>query len=758
MATVGDKIEIICSVETIRYYKDQWGIIQVSIDSIINGFPCVDKDGFIILKGNMPKVERGGIYHVVAEFVVDPKWGDEYNIIRIYSEIIFDENDKEGQKRFLSAIFNPRQVNSMYETLKNPYKVLDEGDAASLVKIRGVGMITAIDWISRFRANKYLGQIFSELSEYNLTNNMIERLMRRYESPEIIIEKVKENPYVLADEVDGIGWKRADEIAKAGGIKEDDPKRIGAYMIKYLRECGEDGRSKITTDELLGVILDDLGEDIPDANITEAVQGIKNRLWYSADKTEIGLKLYYNMEYKVAEELIRLRDACPLIDRNCWENTWLDSLRKLEEKQGWQFTEEQKNGIYLALDQNVVLITGMAGTGKSSLVTGILDILKDCDFVQCALSGRAASRLSEITGEKGYTIHRLLKYPNYSDEAKQGFSFHDENPLPFDIYILDEVSMVSTDLFYYLLRAIPSGAKLICLGDHGQLEAIGSGNIAHDMMVSPEIATIILTKIHRQAEASGIISEACKIRRGQQIVEKDWVGTDIRGELKDFKIETYSDLNNTYYKLMAAYSTAMAEPDFDLMQTQIIVPVKTKGSACTYELNNALQELINPASHKKKEVTLYSNGRPYILREGDKIINTSNNYGLNPVIYNGNIGKIIKIDVAQEIIVADFIGVGEVEIPDERNYWKGLELGYAITGHKSQGSQWEHIIVGMDFSGYALINREWLYTAITRAQKKCDLLAQVSALRFATSSEGISKKSTHLQTILHELSNPVLVF
>lgn len=748
-------IEIVCSIERVRYYKNQWGIIEVSVEKLINGTPHYNSDGDIILKGEMPSVKVGDIYHVCAEYFQDPKWGDQYNIIRIYSEIIFDENDKEGQKKFLSSLFTPRQVNALYEYLDDPYKVLDEGNASALVQVKGVGMITAIDWINRFKANKYLGKIFSALSEYNLTNKMVEKLIQRYNSPDIIIEKVREDPYVLADEVDGVGWVRADEIARAGGIKEDDPRRIAAYAAKYLRDCGEAGQSWILSDELLGAILENLGEDIPDANITEAMQILKPRLWFDDERTKIGLKMYYDMEYKVAEELIRLRDAEPIIEEKDWQN-WQEKIRLLEKKQNWEFTEEQKNGIYLALTQNVVVISGMAGTGKSSLVTGILTVLKDFSFVQCALSGRAASRLTEITGKEGFTIHRLLGYPKSQDPNKQYFVYHDENPLPYDIYILDEISMVNTNLFYYLLRAIPSGAKLICLGDHGQLESIGSGNIAHDMIYSQEIPTIILNKIHRQANASGIISEALQIRRGQQIVEKDWVGKETRGELKDLTIETFSDASNTFYKIVNAFSTIMSEPDFNLMQTQIIVPVKTKGAACTYELNNVIQEIINPANKKKKEVTLYSNGRPYILREGDKIINTTNNYGLDPVIYNGNIGVIKSID--SEKIIAEFLGVGEVEIPDEKGYWAGLELGYAITIHKAQGSEFNNIIIGADYSGYSLLSRELLYTAITRAKKRCILIAQTSALRFATHNESVSKKNTHLQGILHELANPPLIF
>jgi len=752
-----DKIEILCAIENIRYYKDGWGIIEVSVESTISGSPIVDRYGSLILKGNMPKIEKGSesIYHVVATYVHDPKWGDQYEIQRMYSEVVFDDDDVGAQKRFLAALFTPRQINLLYENLQDPYHTIKEADAAALVQIKGIGMYTAMEMINKFKVNISLGRIFTELSEYNLTNRMVERLMSRYGSPDIIIEKVKEDPYVLADEVDGVGWVTADKIAQDGGITEYDPRRIAAYIRKYLHDVAESGQSWVTTDELLGAILDALGDGTPDQNITEAIQRIKDYLWYNDDHSRIGLKYYRQIEEKIGEELLRLRDAQSVINESEWEN-WQSDLRELETKQGWEFTQEQRNGIYLALSQNVVVITGMAGTGKSSLVTGILAVLKDYDYVQCALSGRAASRLSEITGREGYTIHRLLGYPSFSSLAKQGFTYHDDNPLTSDIYILDEISMVNSSLFYYLLRAIPSGSKLICLGDHGQLESIGAGNIAHDMIESDEIATVKLTQIHRQAAESGIISEAFRVRQGYQIVEKEWAGKEVRGALKDLTITGFSDASNTFYNIMAAYSAAMSKDNFSIMDTQILVPVKNRGAACTYEINNAIQELVNPADRRKNEVTVFSSGKTYILREGDKIINTFNNYKLSPVIYNGNIGQIRSISEVDEEIVADFIGIGEVTIPKE--FWHGLELGYCSTIHKFQGSETDHVIIGIDFTGYSLLTRELVYTALTRAKKTCELIVQTGALRYATANEGVSKKQTHLKEVLYDLAHPKLIF
>lgn len=753
--TQDQNIEIMGTVIKIRYYKNTWGIIEVEVDQVIQGEPLTDKWGNIICKGEMPQVTEGSSYVINASYVQDPKYGDQYNINRLYSAFDGSTANDRSKKQFLTSLYPPSIIDSLYNTFEDPFVVLEKGDAHELVKVKGIGFVKAVSYINKFQANLGLGKIYTELPEYNLTHRMVERLMSRYHSPDLVIQRVKEDPYVMIDEVSGIGWATADKIALAGGIGQYDPRRIGAYLISYLGYCGENGRSWITTDELLGAILDALGEEVPDSAITEAIHRYQDQLWWNADKTQIGLLSYYNIEKKIAEELIRIRNAESFIPSDSWKN-WSDIITTVEEQNGWKYTEEQITGIHTALQENITLITGMAGSGKSSLVSGILAVLNKYSYVQCALSGRAASRLSEITGKTGFTIHRLLGYPCYDAGSKNGFVYHDENPLFYEIYILDEISMVNSLLFYSLLRAIPSGAKLVCLGDHGQLEAIGSGNIAHDMMLSPEIPTIILTKIHRQAEASGIISEAYKVRQGVQIIEKEWAGDSIRGELQDLHIKAYSDMSNTFYEIMKQYSKLYESKQFDLSQLQVIVPVKSKGSASTYLLNNAIQELVNPTDRKKREVVVYSAGKPTMLREGDKIINTKNNYRTDPTIYNGNMGIIRKIDKVDGNIIVDFFGIGRVEVSSED--WGSLDLGYAITVHKSQGSEWDHVIVGIDYSGYSLLTRELVYTAITRAKKHCDLITQNSALRYAVINEAVSQKQTHLLYLLHDITHPVLVF
>lgn len=703
----------------------------------------------------MPKLIEGSIYTIVADFVLDDKWGEQYDIVSIYTDLTFNKDDDNSKKKFLSAIFTPLQIKNMYDTLDDPFDALARNDAEQLVKIKGCGMDTAARWINRFNENIYLSKIYTELDDYNLTNKMIKKLIDKYNSPDLVVCKVKSNPYVLCTEVDGIGWKTADKIALEGGMNIYAPERISAYMLHYLGTQAQNGFDYVTSDELLGAILDELGEDVPDNAITEAIHSLEDRLWWNEDKTLIGLKQYRVLSEKIAHELIRLLKSDTDIK---YSDNWQDSIKHLEHAQGWSFTAEQMQGIETVLKNNVCVITGGAGTGKSTLVSGMLEILRQYSYVQCALSGRASSRMAEITNQEGYTIHRLLGFPSRNEGSKGGFAYHDENQLDVDIVIVDEISMIDSYLFYNLIRAIKSGSKLIMLGDIGQLESIGCGNIAYDMIRSPEIPTVTLTKIHRQAAESAIITEADKVRHGIQIVTKDWVGIETRGKLQDLTIDCFSDKSNTFYKIIQTFSAYMAKPDFNIMATQVIVPVKSRGDSCTYNLNNTIQELYNPYSDGKNEITQYmTNGQAYILREGDKVLNTKNNYKTEPSIYNGNIGIIQEINNEDNYVIVKFLGIGEVCIEDFSQNGT-LELGYAVTVHKMQGSEFDNIIFGLDFSAYSLLTKELVYTGITRAKKKCELICQIGALRMAVSKEGTMSKQTHLQDTLYQETHPKLLF
>lgn len=710
--------------------------------------------------GIMPYLMEDADYEISATEVENKKYGKQYQVNSINLYLPNGIESKEGQKEFLDIIFTKLQVKEMYEALDDPYMTLKDGDISSLVKVKNCGMKTAVAWIDKFKTYMPLSNAMKELSEYGLTEALLRRIVNHYKSSDIAVEIIQNKPYKLI-EVNGVGWHKCDEIAMKGGLKPDSPERIGTYILYYLQERANEGYSYIPADanteiengivsktqkpiNFIDTMIEFFGDDISDEALKGGLDYVNDQLWFSGDRKFVGLKRIYDLEMSVAENLIRIRDG----ENDFKYSNWKDIIKQKEIDQGWEYNEQQIKGIKAVLENQVVVITGKAGTGKSSIVDAMIAVLQGYSYAQTALSGRAAARMAEITHEEGYTIHRLLGFPK-GDRNHGGFVFHEDNKLPRDIIILDEVSMVDGELFNRLVKAIKTGSKLIMLGDTGQLECIGCMNIAADLIASKEIVSIELSQIHRQAANSGIITESIKAREGIQLIEKDWIGTEVRGKLNDLVLDCFSDKSNTFYKVMQHASSEL-EDGTDIMDLMVIAP-SYKNESGVDNLNAALQSLYNPDSPEKKEVFVQKSSKAWILREGDKIINVQNDYyaknKFTAGIFNGNIGVVKNIDIDTNTIAVDFQDIPGIMILPKKN-WKDLELGYAITCHKAQGSQCKKVIVGLDFGSFIQLSREWVYTAMTRAIDKCYMVAQNNALRYAVSKNSISVKRTHLVKLL----------
>lgn len=710
--------------------------------------------------GIMPYLMEDADYEISATEVENKKYGKQYQVNSINLYLPNGIESKEGQKEFLDIIFTKLQVKEMYEALDDPYMTLKDGDISSLVKVKNCGMKTAVAWIDKFKTYMPLSNAMKELSEYGLTEALLRRIVNHYKSSDIAVEIIQNKPYKLI-EVNGVGWHKCDEIAMKGGLKPDSPERIGTYILYYLQERANEGYSYIPADanteiengivsktqkpiNFIDTMIEFFGDDISDEALKGGLDYVNDQLWFSDDRKFVGLKRIYDLEMSVAENLIRIRDG----ENDFKYSNWKDIIKQKEIDQGWEYNEQQIEGIKAVLENQVVVITGKAGTGKSSIVDAMIAVLQGYSYAQTALSGRAAARMAEITHEEGYTIHRLLGFPK-GDRDHGGFVFHEDNKLPRDIIILDEVSMVDGELFNRLVKAIKTGSKLIMLGDTGQLECIGCMNIAADLIASKEIVSIELSQIHRQAANSGIITESIKAREGIQLIEKDWIGTEVRGKLNDLVLDCFSDKSNTFYKVMQHASSEL-EDGTDIMDLMVIAP-SYKNESGVDNLNAALQSLYNPDSSEKKEVFVQKSSKAWILREGDKIINVQNDYyaknKFTAGIFNGNIGVVKNIDIDANTIAVDFQDIPGIMILPKKN-WKDLELGYAITCHKAQGSQCKKVIVGLDFGSFIQLSREWVYTAMTRAIDKCYMVAQNNALRYAVSKNSISVKRTHLVKLL----------
>jgi len=758
--------QIKCTVKiaSIRHYKNNWGILIVSLLDSINGDVATDKYNCFAVKGVMAEPNYQDTYTVVAKEVIDPKWGKQYNLI--YMGVLSDMSTGDNQKTFLSKILTPTQIDNLYKTLENPIAVLENGDTQALTKVKGIGIRTAVALIERYKEHVDYSVAYVELDKYGLTPYAIRKIVDSYPSPEIAIQKIKDNPYILADEVEGIGWKKADSIALTTGMHPHAPQRVKAFITYFLEKNAEEGNSYISPSLLMDGIVESIGEEIDDDHLRKIIQDIKDELWWNEDKTQIGLKKYYDLEYNIASELLRIANG-----ENKFEyDGWKEKIKMLEKGQGWEFTQQQIDGIQTVLENQLVVVTGLGGTGKSSVVGGMLKALSNYSFSQCALSGRAAARMTEVTGEQGKTIHRLLGYKPPS------FTFNKNNPLFDDIIIVDEISMIGGFLFYQLLQAIKQGTKVVLIGDIGQLESIGVLNVASDIIGSNVIPVVSLTEIHRQAQKSAIITDSISVRNGVQIFENGYTGNVIHGELKDLELDIYVNKAHTAKKMIEKFKENLPKVD-SIFDIQVISPMKRKGDSCTFQLNQALQDIYNPYNPTLQEIELsFSKDMKYKIRVGDKVMNVKNNYKtilksdkreiteydwddeeceedlvVETPIFNGDMG-IVK-EISNYDIIIDFNRVGEIIIP--KNHWKFIELSYACTCHKYQGSESKIVIIGLDNNSFLMLTKEWVYTAITRAKEYCVLCAESKALRYAISHNSVSNKKSHLKRILKNFDDIV---
>lgn len=433
-----------------------------------------------------------------------------------------------------------------------------------------------------------------------------------------------------------------------------------------------------------------------------------------------------------------------------------------EEHDGYQYCFKVPSSMLVLRRNGKIFITG--NTGKSSAVSGMLACM-DEEFVfhQCALSGKASVNLKDITGEEGVTIHSLL---GYTPEMNK-FMHNEENQLETDLVILDEGSMVDIELALSLLRAIPDHAKLIILGDTNQLEAIGAGNFLLDMIESGQIPLVVFDKVHRQGAKSAIKTESIKVAEGQQLVKRGWTGTEVLGELKDLK----------YIGFEHPYKSTEKRPSIDLVMTEfkelfkkadtiedivVTVPTRSNGTGC-YPLNIKIQEYVLPRS-RGIGLELGTEKEPFTVYVGDKVINLQNNrktyyydkvineFGEEVVdkvtrpIYNGNVGEVVEIDVKDQSMVVDFYNVGRVLIKGKQ--LQQINLGYAITVHKLQGSTIPYVVGCVDFTHYSMLNRQLVYTLMSRAKYELRFVFETNALVKAIATNKVSTKRTFLYHFL----------
>ena len=753
-----DKVRLKVRVERIIYPKNgqtsgSWTIAAFRIEEVLEGEvpECFQWSLRFTAKGSMPALNALDTYTMVAHLVEDAKYGLQYEVDLMCLD--YDLTDKDDQLKFFSFFLTPTQTAALYENCDNPLALLQNHDTKALMKIKGIGPVTAQRMINKYEDSKDLSLAFVRFYDLGLTKGAIEKLVHFYGSPEAAVEVIEKNPYLLIIQVPGYGWAKADAIAMSQGLAHDSDERMGAYLVHYLREQAEmNGNSWVSVEDLC-VVIDQVCDPQNDERIYELIRrNIKNHVLYYDKETErVGLMEYRELEQQIANEILRIQRGAAHIEINPERAETI--IRSVELEQGFEYTEEQRTAIWNTLNNQFSILTGSAGVGKSSVVNGIAHVLEAHNFrvAQVSLSGRAASKLTEITHIEGKTIHRLLKY-----DPESGKFFHNkENPVPYDIIIGDEVSMWGGEITLSLLQAIPTGAKVLFIGDTKQLEAIGLASVLTDTIKSHTMPTVQLTKIQRQQADSGIITQSLKVACGEQIVGPKTSGVEYRGVRKDFKLVTYIDSALTQSKIIDEFKELYINQHVPANDIQVLVPMRSRGEASCRALNLAIQEIVNGTPSVDEITVPYTDGNykySYTYRPNDRIIIMKNNYktinieGNKEPIYNGNVGYIKQI--GPDFMIVNLTEQGDIVLGAED--YNNLSLGYAITVHKKQGDSSPYVIGAIDSSSYALMSKELLYTMITRARKYCVLIGQKKILQQAVKISRVKTKQTWLCELLQE--------
>lgn len=769
---IGDKYKAEVKLSRIMFPKDSkdkfeggFCIASFTLVNQIEGNKIETHPAFhnFSVKGIMPPLDKEENY--IIDFVEkgENNYGKQYEVEFMKSGISIDANNPESVKKFLKYILTEKQMKEIYKVYENPITIIESENAVELLsKVKGIGEATADRLINKYYENLDYSYAFTELSEFNIPKQTIQMLCNHYKSAEMAVKVVSENPYKLT-EIGGWAFKRCDSLYIMCGNDANGLVRINALVKYLLKERANEGHTVTRLNDLINSCIDYI-HDIDMKRLGETLKSEDFIIMKDGENQFVGLKNLIDVERKISRNLHEIIKAKSNVKYD--EIKFNLSLGKTEKEQGWKYTEQQVKAMKEMLKNNVFILQGLGGTGKTATLKAILDYYKSVGytFIQSALSGKASSNLTKVTGVEGHTIHRMLGATGVGM-----FSRNNNNPIPYEIVVIDEISMVDAKIFLRVLEAVKRGSKLFMLGDSKQLESIGIP-VMVQMIRSGYIPSMTLTEVHRQAKASAITMDSISIRNGEKVLEKggriiDDYGTksQTHGELQDLNYLIVKEDDIIIKKIVKRFSDCV-KAGIDIKDVQIITQVKDKGETSCFNINNLCQTIYNPASATKSEIKMsYDKERSYIIREGDKVINLKTDYqakdinGADCPIFNGNIGivkSIYKNDKEKLRMVIDFDGVGVVDIPF--NSFGNIVLAYAITVHKSQGSEAEIVLVALPFH-IKLNSREMLYTAITRARRMCVLVSKRKTINDCIKKESSTKKDTMLtQFIIEEFERNII--
>ena len=697
-------------------------VVNIIYRNVENGYSVIEVDcgGTLeVAVGIFPPISEGERLLMTGEAKFDSRFGEQFAVDTVK---VSPPQELENIVMYLSGgLFKGVGVvtaTAIVEKFGADTLDVIENEPYRLASVKGISAAKANDIAEAYRQNREMQDAIIFLQKYELTINLCLKIFKFYQANTVFV--VKTNPYKLVEDVDGVGFFTADKIAEKMGVERDSGFRIRAGIVHTLKEnANMRGNTCVRVEDLEKEVCKLLGfgdEILPVLN-----ECVKNMITFGDldyierdDEAFYMLPLFYNLESSIAA---RLTGLIREVEQELFDPD--EHINEYEKAHGITLHELQRSACINAMTNGCCIITGGPGTGKTTIIKCITDILKNRNttYAMCAPTGRAAKRMSEATGEDAKTIHRLLEF--FNDGKTLRPKYNDSNKLDVELIIMDEVSMCDEIIFNALLRAMRTGARLVLLGDVDQLPSVGAGNVLHDLIASGMVPVTYLTHIYRQDADSLIVVNAHRINGGQMPI--------IDNSKKDFFFVERSNAGDIVNAVKGLVTTRLPSYyGFDPKSVQVLAPMK-KGIAGVFNLNSELQQALNP-SEGKTELTIGGN----TFRIGDKVIHTINNYQMiwertgedeqgrrttesGIGIFNGDIGYVIDIDKKSVTMTVCFDD-GRVAVYGQDSMDQ-LQLAYAISVHKSQGSEFDCVVLALMGGSYMIMTRNLLYTAVTRAKK-----------------------------------------
>lgn len=707
-------IKLRCVVEHITYQNQEngWSVMKVKV----KGY-----DNLVTLTGSLLDVPVGSVLLVDGDWKVDPRYGQQF-VAQSWTEVM--PATVYGIEKYLGSGLvkgiGPAYARAIVCRFGLGTIDVIENDIERLLDVPRLGRKRIEKIRESWEKQKDIKEVMVFLQGHGVSTAFAAKIYRKYEKESIA--KVKENPYQLADDIWGIGFKTADSIASKMGYEKNDPRRCRSGILYALNELAEEGHVYAEQEQLVEKAKELLeAEEEP---VRQALASMIEAKDVVVDNEVLYLPPFYYAESGSAKRLRTLLAEKSLIDASIAAEPEAEYGAKLG---GIVYDEVQEAAIQKALDSKVMVLTGGPGTGKTTTTQGIIAAFKarNMRILLAAPTGRAAKRMTEATGMEAKTIHRLLEY-----NPMDGYKRNDENPLEGDALIVDECSMIDILLFYNLMKAIPTNMRLILVGDIDQLPSVGAGNVLRDIIDSQQIPVVRLTRIFRQAQSSRIVMNAHAINAGQFPNIKNGLDTD-------FFFISQEDADEIVKLIIGLVRDRLPRKfGYKPKEIQVLTPMQ-RGTVGAGNLNTELQNALNPSGP-----SLARGG--YTYRVGDKVMQIRNNYDKS--VFNGDIGYITAVDTNERTLTVTFDSrLVEYDITELDE----LVLAYAVTIHKSQGSEFPVVVMPITMKHYIMLQRNLIYTGITRAKKICVLVGTTKALAYAIRQQTVSKRNTMLKERLN---------